>query len=151
MLVYRKGDFKVICDLSGETHWRSECRFTWDNLLVYKDYWYPREAQDFIRAVADDQRVPDPRPDIITTQGETTVKVAAARNATTIDLGSVTGIGDNDSLGITLDGYGGIHWTFSDGTPVGDTVTLGSYLPAAAAAGNVVYLPSINPFTWITP
>lgn len=148
---YRKGDYLVICALCAMTRFRSECRFTWDNFLVCKDTcWYPREAQDFVHGIADRQSVPDPRPDILTTMGETTVKTSAAKNAISIALNSISGIADKDGIGITLDGNGGIHWTFSDGTPAGDTVTLGSYIPERASAGNVVYLPSINNFTWVT-
>ena len=148
---YVKGDWLVICGQCGLTYYRSQCRFTWDNLLVCVEHcWYLRESQDFVHGVGDKQTVPDPRPDIPATMGQTTVKVAATKNATAIDIDSISGIADNDGIGITLDGNGGIHWTFSDGTPAGDTVTLGSYLPETASVGNVVYLPSINNFTWVT-
>jgi hypothetical protein len=81
--------------------------------------------------------------------GSTTVKVSAVSNALTIDLTSVSGISDGDAIGIVLNDST-VHWTFSNGTPVGFTVTLGSYLPFAATAGNIVYLPSINSETFNT-
>jgi len=76
-------------------------------------------------------------------------KRGGVRNATAIDLTSVSGLADRDTIGIILND-GSAHWTFCDGTPSGDTVTLGSYLPGAAAVGNAVYLPSINSETFIT-
>ena len=141
--MYKPGDWKVKCDKCGMTRYASECNLDWQNLFLCSGCWEPRHPQDFVMAVLDDQSVPIARPDVVSSMGETTVKVSAVRNATTIDLTSVTGIADGDAIGIVLDD-GSAHWTFSDGTPSGDTVTLGSYLPSAATAGNVVYLPSIN-------
>jgi len=81
--------------------------------------------------------------------GQTTVGTSAAKNATRIVLTSASGIADHDPIGIVLDD-GTVHWTFSDGDPFATIVTLGSYLPGAATAGNVVYLPSISSETFTT-
>lgn len=56
------GDWNVYCDRSGKKYKRSECKKTWDGLIVHKDKWEPRHPQDFIPAVSDDVAVPDPRP-----------------------------------------------------------------------------------------
>lgn len=124
---------------------------TWDNLFVCSDTcWEPRHPQDFVKAVVDDQTVPISRPDVKQVMGSTTLSSSATRNATSVILSSVSGLGDKDSLGIELDN-GECHWTFSDGVPTASgLVTLGSYLPKEAASGNIVYLPSINNETFLT-
>lgn len=59
---YRKGDFYRICDRTGLKVWASETRRTWDGLIVAKDQWEPKHPQENVRAKADRQAVPDPRP-----------------------------------------------------------------------------------------
>lgn len=148
--MYKPGDWLVRCDRCGRRRYASECRFTWNELFVCADRcWEPRHPQDSVTAVPDDPSVPTARPDRPQTMGETTVGIAAAAGATSISLASVTGLSDGDSLGITMDN-GLVHWTFSDGDPAVLVVTLGSYLPYAAALGNTVYLPSINSETFST-
>lgn len=81
--------------------------------------------------------------------GETTLNGAVAKNAMSVVLPSGHGLTDRDSIGITLNDAT-VHWTFVDGTPPVDTITLGSYMPGAAASGLTVYLPSVNNRTFIT-
>lgn len=146
----KHGDWNVICDRCGMKRKASECRTTWDNLFVCRDMcWMPRHPQDFVEGIAEDQTVPIARPTVQATMGTTTVKTSALKNAGTIEFTSITGIADKDPVGIVLDD-GSAHWTYSDGTPSGFTVTLGSYLPYPTASGNTVYLPSVNGETYIT-
>lgn len=147
--MYRPGDWLVICDMCGMRHYGSECKLNWKNQFVCGGCFDVRHPQDSVTGVPDDQSVPIPRPDVPMTMGETTIGTSGVAGATSIVLTSVTGIADKDSIGIVLDD-GTVHWTYSDGTPVGTTVTLGSYLPWAATSGNVVYLPSVNNLTWAT-
>lgn len=149
-MVYKPGDWKVICDRCGMDRYASECRMNWQGLFVCSDTcWEPRHPQDFVKAIPDYQTVPIARPDTPASVGQTTVDTSAAKNATTIVLTSVTGVANKDPIGIVLDD-GTVHWTYSNGTPSGTTVTLGSYLPWAATAGNIVYLPSVNKDTYTT-
>ena len=60
---YRPGDYNVICDYSGFKCKRSQCKMTWDGFLVRKDFWEPRQPQDFVRGKRDRQSVPIPRPE----------------------------------------------------------------------------------------
>ena len=145
----KHGSWNVICDKCGFKRKSSECQMQWDNLFVCLECFDVRHPQDAVRGVPENQAVPISRPDVVATMGTTTVKVAASKNATTIDITSISGIADRDGIGIILDN-GDAHWTFSDGTPSGTTVTLGSYLPYTAASGNTVYLPSVNPETYLT-
>jgi hypothetical protein len=55
---YKKGDWNVICDFSNFKCKRSECRKTWDGFLVRKDFWEPRQPQDFVRGRVDKIAVP---------------------------------------------------------------------------------------------
>ena len=147
--MYKAGDYWVICDKCGMKRYASECQMNWKNQFVCGPCFEPRHPQDFVKAIPDDQSVPIARPRAAITMGETTVSTTGNPGDTTIVLTSVSGIADNDGIGIVLDN-GTVHWTFSDGTPVGTTVTIGSPLPWTATAANVVYLPSVNNLTWVT-
>lgn len=57
------GDWNVVDDVTGFVRKRSECRFTWDNLLVAKDQWDPKQPQLDLRGRIDKQAVADARPD----------------------------------------------------------------------------------------
>lgn len=59
---YKKDDYNVISDRSGQKYKRSQCRFTWDGFLVAKHEWEPRQPQDFIEGRTDDIAVSDARP-----------------------------------------------------------------------------------------
>ena len=146
----RHGDWNVICDRCGMKRKASECRITWDNLFVCRTTcWMPRHPQDFVEGVADDQTVPIARPVVPATMGTTTVKTSASKYSTTIELTATTGLADREVIGVVLDD-GSAHWTFSDGTATGTTITLGSYLPYQTTSGNMVYVPSINSESYIT-
>ncbi len=57
------GDWNVVDDVTGFVRKRSECRFTWDNLLVARDQWDPKQPQLDLRGRRDKQAIPDARPD----------------------------------------------------------------------------------------
>jgi len=137
---YKHGDHKVICDICGFVYYRSECLKNWKGQIVCKKDFENRHPQDFVKARADKQSVRDPRPDTQTMLGTTAIKVAASKDDLTIDVNSISGLADDDSIGITLDD-GTLQWTTVNGTPAGDTVTLAEALPDDAAIGNVVYVP----------
>jgi hypothetical protein len=72
---YRPGDYYIICDVTGFKIRRSEAVRTWDGLLVRRDQADPRHPQEFVRARADLQAVPEPRPqpaDYFLTENEVT-------------------------------------------------------------------------------
>lgn len=147
--MYKPGDWNAVCDHCGMTRKASQFRKDWQGFMVCEGCFNTRHPQDFVKGIPENQSVPIARPDTIASMGETTVDTTGLRNATSIVLTSVAGISSGDSLGIVLDN-GSVHWTYSDGDPVGTTVTLGSYLPGQATAGNVVYLPSINNEIFVT-
>lgn len=62
----RPGDYRTICDLSGFKCWASETVMRWDGLRVHRRFIgseQSRHPQDLVRAVKDDQTVPNPRPE----------------------------------------------------------------------------------------
>jgi hypothetical protein len=69
---------------------------------------------------------------------QTTLSVAAASSASTVTVTTVTGIADNDYIGIELTD-GSMHWTQVNGAPAGSVVTIDTALTGAAALGNIVY------------
>jgi len=147
-MTYRLGKWKMVCDRCGGVYYNDEIREEWTGLMVCtRGCWEPRHPQDFVEGVEDDMTVPVVRPDVIQTQGETTLSGDALQWAATVDCTSISEMADGDPIGITLDN-GATHWTYIDGTPAGSTVTLGTPLPWAAANGNTVYVPSINNETW---
>ena len=61
---YRAGDWNVICDRCGSKRYASETKHEWTGLVVCADgCWEPRNEQDFVRGVADQQVVPFSRPE----------------------------------------------------------------------------------------
>ena len=59
----KHGDWNAICDRCGFKYKASELRKTWDNLMVCKKDWEPRQPQDFVRGRKDQQTVPWARPE----------------------------------------------------------------------------------------
>ena len=55
------GDNYAICDRTGFKYKRSEMRKQWDNLIVGKEFFEERNAQDFVKAVPDQITVYDTR------------------------------------------------------------------------------------------
>ncbi len=60
---FAKGDWNVVDDVTGFVRKRSECRLTWDNLLVAVDQWDPKQPQLSIRGKPDRPSVPLSRPE----------------------------------------------------------------------------------------
>ena len=61
---YESGGWYRICDRCGFKRRHYDTRKEWTGLIVCADTcWEPRHPQDFVRGVADRQRVPDPRPE----------------------------------------------------------------------------------------
>ena len=62
----RPGRYKMICDYSGFVGYNDEMVRTWNGLYVLRRFVgseSQRHPQDFVRAVPDNQLVPNPRPE----------------------------------------------------------------------------------------
>lgn len=60
---YKPGDNNAICDRCGRPFKASQLKKTWDGLWVCRRDWEPRQPQDFVRGVKEDQSVEVSRPD----------------------------------------------------------------------------------------
>jgi hypothetical protein len=60
---YIKGDYNVICDMTGFKVKASTCRLVWDGHFVKHSEWEPRHPQDFVKGVPDMKPVPIARPE----------------------------------------------------------------------------------------
>lgn len=139
-LQYRPGDFYRQDDLSGFTVRASQTRGMWNGLIVHEKSWEARNAQEFVRGIADDQTVPDPRPlSEDTFSGPTYTALTASSNpgSTTITLGTTSGLTNGDSIGIMLDS-GIMFRTTINGTPTATVVTLAKALPSKASSGTLL-------------
>jgi len=149
-MAYILGDHNVICDRCGKKKKRSQCKKTYDGLIVCADTcWFPRHPQESVKAITDKQSVADPRPDSGEAFKTTTLSAGASKGDLTIDVASATNISDGDTIGIVLDSYmlnagDQIHWTFVNGDPSDSTVTLKEALSGDAASGNTVEIAGDN-------
>lgn len=138
---YKHSDYNVICDECGFKRKASECRKRWDNAFVCADTcWEARHSQEYVRSKHDRQRVPLARVDKASILSQTAVKTSASAGAVSLDVNSISGMTKYDAVGITLDGGRGIHWTFHNDDPSGNTIYIQEPLPHSAAADNVVYV-----------
>lgn len=58
---YVAGDHNVVDDQTGQVYKRSECIYTWNNLLTHKKNWQPKEKQLTIITPKDKIAVSDVR------------------------------------------------------------------------------------------
>lgn len=56
------GDFTRTCDRTGFRVLASDTRKEWDGSMVWNQVYEPRQPQDFLRGIPDNQTVPDARP-----------------------------------------------------------------------------------------
>ena len=63
MARYKKGDWKVKCDLSGAIVNASDCKMMWNGLFVLKKFWRPRHPQETPSHIKDTARPPIARPE----------------------------------------------------------------------------------------
>jgi hypothetical protein len=60
---FKKGDYKVRCDISGFLVNASDCRMRWDGLFVRKDQWEPRHPLDRSPPIFPSRSPSNPRPE----------------------------------------------------------------------------------------
>ena len=59
---YKPGEYLFICDRCGTPYLSRDGLKEWNNLFVCKQCYEPRQPQDFVRGLFDEQRVPIARP-----------------------------------------------------------------------------------------
>jgi hypothetical protein len=60
---YDSGDWKALCDVCGREFKATQLTKRWDGLMCCRHDWEPRQPQDFVRGVDDNQTVPWSRPE----------------------------------------------------------------------------------------
>jgi hypothetical protein len=60
---YDSGDWKALCDVCGREYKATQLTKRWDGLMCCRQDWEPRQPQDFVRGVDDNQTTPWSRPE----------------------------------------------------------------------------------------
>lgn len=97
-------------------------------IVVFMDY----NAQYYLIGPSGDEAAE------MTDHVKTQLATAATASATSLTVDSITGIADDDKIGICQDD-GTIHWDVVNGTPSGTTVTLTTGLASAAAVDSYIF------------
>lgn len=130
---------RAVCDRCGIAMEVTKLKKEWTGFMVCEDCWgiKPEQRVRFSTVTA----VPNARPQQSFTPGETTLTADAAKDATSVTVASVSGLGYGQPIGIEMNGNIGYHWTTVASAPVVLTVTLSDPLYRAASSGNTVIVP----------
>lgn len=100
------GDFYRICDRTGFKLRAGKTRKEWTGRIVRDKSWEPRQPQDFVTGVRDDQSVWDPRPRSVDAyQGDLISNIIATAPiaAVQISINSTARMFAGDAIGVMLD------------------------------------------------
>lgn len=136
---YVGGEWYRICDRTGFKMRAPVTRKEWTNRIVRTQSWEPRQPQDFVRGVKDDQSVSDPRPRQLNQfQGPLGTTLTAQANAGTniLQIGSSVRMFVGDKVTIMLSTNENFYTTLTD-VPSLTTVQIANGLPQTALNGAV--------------
>lgn len=139
-LHFKPGSFYRTDDRSGFPQRAENTKEEWTGLIVDESLWEPRNTQDFVKGVKDNQSVPKPRPlppNIFDGPIYTQLNASANIGNTTLTVESVAGFTDGDPMGVMMNN-GEVFRTTVSGAPSGSTITMASPLPGPATSGNDV-------------
>lgn len=147
-LKYKPGSFYRVDDRTGFPQRAERTKKEWNGLIVDASVWEPRQPQDLVRGVPDNQSVEDARPlapDTFVGPLSVALTANAAVRATVVQVASTQGLNAGDHIGIMLD-VGVIFRTTISVAPSGFNVTLAAPLPSSAASGNLLtdYAPQVS-------
>lgn len=137
---YVGGEWYRICDRTGFKIRAPRTRKEWTDRIVREQSWEPRQPQDFVQGLPDDQTVSDPRPrQLDQFQGPlgTTMAATASTGALFIFLTSTVRMEINDRLSIMLDNGDNWYTTIAD-ILTDSMIQISSPLPYSVSSGNVV-------------
>lgn len=147
-LHYIPGSFYRICDKTGFATRAGRTRKEWTGLIVRESVWEPRQPQDFVKGVIDDQTVPQPRPrqvDAYDGPLHTFIMTAASIGDVQIAVNSTSRMYAGDSINLTLDN-GALLQTIIVKVVDGTHLILNQPLPWSAAVNNdLTNLSAISP------
>lgn len=137
---YVGGEWYRICDRTGFKIRDVRTRKEWTNRVVRDQSWEPRQPQDMVQGVTDDQTVVDPRPrQLDEFQGPlgTTLITTSQPGTFYISVQSSVRMQDGDVLQIMLDS--GEYFNVVIADILNDNlIQLSAVLPYRASSGNVV-------------
>jgi hypothetical protein len=137
---YVGGEWYRICDRTGFKIRDTRTRKEWTNRIVRDRSWEPRQPQDFVQGVTDDQTVVDPRPrQLDEFQGPlgTTLTATAQAGATFISVQSSVRMFAGDVLQVMTDLGQYFNTTIVDVLNT-NLIQIGTALPYRCTSGNVV-------------
>ena len=137
-MAYR-ADFWRVCQVCGFQYRSSQTRKRWDGLWTCLPDFEERHPQDFVRGRKDNENVPEPRPEPITTYVgplSTTLSAAASAGATTLNVELSTRMIAADHIGVMLSS-GDVHRAIINTIVSASQITLTSAtkLPGPASSG----------------
>lgn len=137
---YEKGGYYRVDDRSGARVRAYNTREEWNGALVDAADFEPRNQQEFLRSVRDDQSVPKPRPvPPLAFVGplETTIAAAAPAGTKTISVVASAGYKIGDRVGVATDDNN-IFFTTIQTIPDGFSLALTAPLPFSVSVGALV-------------
>lgn len=141
-LFYKPGSFYRVDDRSGFPTRAERTKKEWNGLDVDERLWEPRQPQDLVRGVPDNQTVPDARPlgpNIFVGPIYVELSETALLGASFLNLESIAGLASGDPIGVVLDSdQGNIFRTNIFGSPTSTGVVLANPLPYQASSGNLM-------------
>lgn len=152
---YKPGDYYIIDDIRGHKVRASDARLQWDNAFTLPGSFSPRQPQDLVVGVRDDQSVPLPRPrqkDNFTILA-TYVVAPSLVGSRSITVQSTVGFTVGDLVQVMLDS--GVPFQFRLRTITGNILSwaTGAALPASVGAlyGNPIENQVLDLFQNIPP
>lgn len=137
---YKGGSFLRLDDRTGFVRRAENTKSEWTGLIVGNDVWEIRQPQDFVRAVPDDQTVPDARPvppNVFVGPFSTEIALDADVGATVIFLRGVEGMSLGDPVGVMLANGEYFRTNILGIDYVDVSITLVSPVPLPVAAGSL--------------
>ena len=110
-LHYKPGSFYRLDDRTGFPQRAERTRKQWNGIIVDERVWEPRQPQDLVKGVIDQQAVPEPRPmqpNVFDGPDYYTLSQAASVGATAVYLNATTGLQLGSLIGIMMDS--GAFW-----------------------------------------
>lgn len=137
---YKPGSFYRIDDRTGFAVRAERTRKEWNGLVVWSRVWEPRQPQDFVKGVRDDQTVPEGRPRAAFSfvgplQSTLSASVAAGGSAISVAAPFSANVGDK--VGVMLNQDLGVMAYFTV-TSVGASYGVTPPFPGGANSGNLV-------------
>jgi hypothetical protein len=138
---YKPGSFWRQDDQSGFTVRAENTRPEWQGLIVDRRFWEPRQPQDLVTGVPDNQAVYNARPlppASFVGPVSTTLTAAAAIGDTVLAVDSVQSFGPGSLVGVMLDSGSYFNTTISNVAAPAGSIRISDALPRTAANGNTV-------------